>query len=144
MYSFHSMMFEWGFLIILIAMWTAWFFWVNGPSRIRKANESIEPSWEFSFRDMWKPMHLVLVMIAMIFFAMAAQSWYGPDTQAAISEMDDCDSLNEISARCGKAINDHDEAISTAWSLGTIGLLTLFGTAVKIERQNPVGINESE
>ena len=144
MYSFHSMMFEWGFLIILVAMWTTWFFWVNGPSRIRKANESEEPSWQFSFRDMWKPMHLVLVMVAMIFFAMAAQSWFGPDTQAAIAEMEDCDSLNEISARCGNAINDYDEAISTAWSLGTIGLLTVFGTVVRIERPKPARFTESE
>ena len=137
-------MFEWGFLIILVAMWTAWFFWVNGPSRIREANESEDSSWRFSFRDSWKPMHLVLVMVAMIFFAMALQSWYGPETQAAISEMEDCDSLNEISARCGKAINDYDEEISTAWSLGTLGLITLIGTAVRMERLKPVSFSESE
>jgi len=80
----------------------------------------------------------------LVFFAMAAHSWFGPAAQDAMTQMEDCDSLNEISERCGSAVRDHDEAISTAWSLGTIGLITLACTMIQVHRTDSSNQVESE
>ncbi len=142
MYDFHHMMFEWGFLLILVGMWTAWFFWAKGPSRITQTDAG--KGWRFSRREVWKPVHMGLVVLCLVFFAMAAHSWFGPEAQAAMTQMEDCDSLNEISDRCGSAVRDHDEAISTAWSLGTIGLITLACTMIQVHRTDSSNEAESE
>ena len=134
MYEFHKIMFEYGFLLILVGMWTAWFYWVGGPKRVREAAESETEGWKISFRQQWKSIHIGLIAIAIIMFILAASSWTGDETQSAISEIENCDSLNEISARCGQAIRNYDDAISTAWSLGTLGMLTIAGTSINIQR----------
>ena len=137
MYSFHRMMFEWGFLVILVAMWTVWFLWVGGPARVRSASEKTGDGWRLNPREIWKPWHFAIIALALVMFTFAAESWYGPETQAAITEMEDCDSLNEISARCGEAIIEYDDAISTAWSFTTLGLLAIAGTVIRIEKREP-------
>jgi hypothetical protein len=134
MYQFHKMMFEYGFLLILVGMWTAWFYWVGGPKRVREAAESETGGWAISFRQQWKSIHIGLIAVATVLFILAASSWTGDETQSAITEMEDCDSLNEISARCGEAMRNYDDAISTAWSLGTLGMLTIAGTSINIQR----------
>ena len=37
MWEFHYIVYEWGFLIILVLIWTCWFYFIGGPKRVRKA-----------------------------------------------------------------------------------------------------------
>ena len=53
MWAFHRHVYEWGFLVVLIGLWLAWFTWVGGPRRVKDRSMAGRDRWRITPRKAW-------------------------------------------------------------------------------------------
>lgn len=134
MHDFHTFVYEWGFLIILVIMWLIWFKWVNGGDRIKQEQLASENKWRFIYRKKWEPLQktAMICSILLILFAVTGVL-IDDDAMKAKETKDICEGLISDPAACGDANDRWAQEIQTAWSLATLGLLGIAVTVVSIE-----------
>lgn len=135
MWSFHEAVYTWGFLVVLVGMWLAWFIKFGGPARTLAATQHDPSPWRFQRRSSWQQRHWLLVGTAVLLFALAMTNIY--TNEEAINARDTlafCEFSSQLSSACGDAQLRWDDAIGYAWSLSALGLAVLVGTIVVIER----------
>ena len=64
MHDFHSFVYQWGFLIVLVIMWLIWFKWVNAGNLIRRENAAGNDKWKFIYRKEWSMLNKSVIVIA--------------------------------------------------------------------------------
>ena len=134
MWTFHTSVYKWGFMTVLLLMWLAWFKWVNAGKAIQRASEAESKSWLFAFRKEWKMLHKMLILISLLLIVGAATNiMLDPVAIEAKAEVDACSFNQIVSADCGKSQRAWDNAISESWSLASIGLLTIVATIITIK-----------
>jgi exosortase/archaeosortase family protein len=135
MHDFHLFIYQWGFLIVLILMWLAWFKWVNAGDMIRKEQMSSKGKWTFIYRNKWNNLHKVaLVASFLLIFGAFANVWLDEDAMNAKETADTCDYFSPGAESCGDARDDWAQEIQTSWSLATLGLVGIASTVVAIDR----------
>ena len=124
MWNFHTFVYKWGFLIVLLAMWLVWFRYVGGASRTLKASQEEKEQWRVVIRKRWEQKHVALLGIMLAFFAI---SWFwvnGNSTAMDAKNVIDFCAFSEMTnENCLRAQNTWDNAIQGAWSFAVLGLV---------------------
>ncbi len=133
-WQYHEAIYNWGFLVILVFMWLMWFWQVGGPERALKAKDNTD-KLQFSFRKSWAKIHFVILGFALLMLISSAYSvTTNNEAMEAKEILDFCSYSNIATNQCMAAQNNWDNAIETAWSLASIGLIMVAAVAVKITK----------
>jgi len=140
MWDWHTAVWKWGFLLVLVTMWVVWFWRFGGPARTLDASYGAPEEWRLIVRRKWAKQHIILVVLAVVLMAGAAYNvTSNEEAMQAKSTLDTCISLDLISADCGTAQNRWDDAIGYAWSLAALGLVAGLVGSVQFERPDEDG-----
>lgn len=140
MWQWHETVYQWGFLVVLVGMWLVWFMAYGGPSRTLKATQQASEPWRLRPRWSWQRHHFALIGGALVLFLLAfGNITTNEEAQEARDTMEACEFANLLSSECGSAQQRWDDAIGYAWSLSALGLLTVAGTGLVVERPLPDG-----
>ena len=136
MHDFHTFVYEWGFLIVLVIMWLIWFKWVNGGDRIKQEQLASENKWRFIYRKKWDPLQktAMLSSILLILFSVIGVV-IDDDAMEAKETKDMCEGLISDPVACGDANDKWAQEIQTSWSLATVGILGIAATIITIETE---------
>ena len=135
MYDFHSFFYQWGFLIILILMWLAWFKWVNAGDLIRKEQASSKNQWKFIYRKQWANIHKAALLISVLLVVSAFTNvLLDADAMAAKETVEMCDFYSSVAGDCADARDAWSQEIQSSWSLATLGMLGFACTIITIEK----------
>jgi hypothetical protein len=136
MWNWHTAVYEWGFLVVIVTMWLVWFWKVGGPTRTLDASIAPPGEWRLVIRRAWARHHLALVTVAALLLVVSVNNFTGNDAaNDAKSTMETCQFLDLSSSECTQAQKDYNQAIKSGWSLAALGLAVgLFGG---IEMQRP-------
>lgn len=140
MWNFHTAVYEWGFLVVLITMWLIWFWRVGGPARTLDASASTDELWRLQVRKVWESKHVAMIGIALVLIAFAAFNvTTNEEAMEAKETLDVCYFSELVTSECGQAQNRWDDAIGYAWSLSALSLVVIAGTTMTIERKDEHG-----
>ena len=136
MWEWHTAVYEWGFLVVLVGMWLVWFWRVGGPARTLDASSAPAEAWRLRMRTTWSTRHISLMVVALVLVVGGAYNVTNNDeANEAKSTLDTCQFLDLATSECTQAQKDWDKAIGSAWSLAAIGLLA--GVIGGVELQRP-------
>ncbi|MFQ3316912.1 MAG: exosortase/archaeosortase family protein [Candidatus Poseidoniaceae archaeon] len=143
MWEYHTAVYKWGFLLVLVTMWVVWFWKVGGPARTLDASVSDvagDEKWRLKFRNSWASKHYFLLIGALLLMMFAVHNvTSNEEAMAAKKTLDFCMFSELVSSDCGTAQNRWDDAIGYAWSLSALGLVILGATSVVIQRPDEEG-----
>jgi exosortase/archaeosortase family protein len=143
MWNFHTAVYKWGFLVVLVTMWVAWFWKVGGPARTLDASFSDvagDEKWRLKFRSKWESKHYYFLVGAVLLLLFAAHNvTSNEEAMDAKKTLDFCNFSELVSSDCGQAQNRWDDAIGYAWSLSALGLVVVGVTSVVIQRPDEEG-----
>ncbi len=135
MHDFHAFVYQWGFLIVLVLMWLAWFKWVNAGDLIREEQASSRGKWKFIYRKEWANLHKAALVISLVLVISAFTNVFLDDAAMAAKEtVDMCEFYSSVTGDCGDARDAWTQEIQTSWSLATLGLLGLACTIIAIDK----------
>tara|TARA_Y100000766_G_C18907354_1_gene606535 strand:- start:1611 stop:2663 length:1053 start_codon:yes stop_codon:yes gene_type:complete len=140
MWNFHTFVYQWGFLIVLLLMWLVWFKFIGGGSRALKASQEEKEQWRIIIRKRWGSKHYAFVGLMFAFFVIA-WFWVNGNTTAmdAKAVIDFCTFSDLTSPMCYEAQNTWDNAIQGAWSFAVLGLVIGAIGFYEIERKDEDG-----
>ena len=145
MWYFHKFVYEWGFMIVLLLMWLAWFLWVGGPKRVSASSIEAKGPWQFKWNNAWTNMHWATAIIGVILIVLAFETVL-TDSDFAVSRaaMNQCDAFEEVSQSCAAAEQNWNDELGYVWSLVTLGVLGLGYAVVDISRTKSNAKSSSE
>ncbi|MGA0380213.1 MAG: hypothetical protein ACO3NJ_05370, partial [Candidatus Poseidoniaceae archaeon] len=140
MWNFHTFVYQWGFLIVLLLMWLVWFKFIGGASRTMKASQEEKEQWRVVIRKRWEQKHFALIGVMVGFFGIA-WFWINGNSTAmdAKNVMDFCAFSDLTTPSCYEAQNTWDNAIQGAWSFAVLGLVLGAVGFYDIERKDSEG-----
>ena len=137
MHDFHSFVYQWGFLIVLVIMWLVWFKWVNAGDLIRKENEDGKDKWKFIYRKKWSQLNKAVLGIAILLIIGSFTNVLMDEKAMEAKEtVDMCEFYSSVTGKCGDARDVWAQEIQSSWSLATLGLLGIATTVITIENPN--------
>ena len=140
MWDWHTSVYEWGFLLVLVTMWVVWFWRVGGPARTLDASSAGPDKWRIQLRTTWEQKHILLIIGAIVLMIFALQNvTSNEEAMAAKETLDYCYFSELVSSECGQAQNRWDDAIGYAWSLSALGIVVLGATSMVIQRPDEDG-----
>jgi len=135
MHDFHTFVYQWGFLLLMIIIWLVWFKWVNAGSMIQKANAREKGKWKFAYRRSWENLHRVALAISIgLIIGAAGNIMLDDAAMEAKEKADACDYFDSVDKACGEARDLWGQEIQVTWSLVTLGLIGTTVTIVEIDR----------
>ena len=140
MWNFHTFVYQWGFLIVLLLMWLVWFKFIGGASRTMKASQEEKEQWRIVIRKRWEQKHFALIGVMLAFFGIA-WFWINGNSTAmdAKNVIDFCAFSDLTTPGCYEAQNTWDNAIQGAWSFAVLGLVLGAVGFYDIERKDSEG-----
>ena len=147
-WQYHENIYNWGFLIVLVFMWLIWYWQVRGSQRALPSVRR-KDKYQFAFRKSWKQFHVVILSFALLMLISSAYSVTSNEQAMEAKEiLDFCSYSNIATNQCMAAQNNWDNAIDTAWSLASIGLIMAASVIVHISKlevkESQNGESESE
>ncbi len=135
MHDFHSFVYQWGFLIVLVIMWLMWFKLVNAGNLIRRENAAGNDKWKFIYRKEWSMLNKSVIVIAALLVIGAFVNVLSDEKAMQAKEtVDMCEFYSSVTGECGEARDIWSQEIQTSWSLATLGMLGFAGTIITIEK----------
>ena len=140
MWNYHTFVYQWGFLIVLLLMWLVWFKFIGGASRTMKASQEEKEQWRIVIRKRWEQKHFLLISVMIAFFGIA-WFWVNGNSTAmdAKNVIDYCAFSDLTTPNCYEAQNTWDNAIQGAWSFSVLGLVLGAIGFYEIERKDSNG-----
>ena len=140
MWNFHTFVYQWGFLIVLLFMWLAWFKFIGGANKTMKAAQEEREQWRIVLRKRWEQKHFAFVGVMIAFFGIA-WFWVNGNSTAmdAKSVIDFCAFSDLTTPNCYEAQNTWNNAIQGAWSFAVLGLAIGTLGIYEIERKDSEG-----
>ena len=140
MWNYHTFVYQWGFLIVLLLMWLVWFKFIGGASSTMKASQEDKEQWRIVIRKRWEQKHVTFVGIMILFFGIA---WFWVNGNSAAMDaknvIDFCAFSDLTTPNCYEAQNTWDNAIQGAWSFAVLGLVIGTIGFYDIERKDSQG-----
>ena len=135
MWQFHIMVYEWLFLVVLLAMWLIWFKWIGASKSMKKAAARERYQWKFAWRSSWQKIHITVAVIGIGLIVLAILNiTTSQDAMDAKRLVDICSFQDLITSQCNDAQNDWNNQISSSWSMASIGMLALAGMGITISK----------
>ncbi len=135
MYDFHTFVYNWGQLIVIILMWLGWFKWVNAGKLILKEEALSKGKWTFIYRKSWSNLNKsVLAISVLLVLGAFANVYLDDDAMAARDTVEMCDFYSSVSGDCIDAKSTWSKEIDSSWSLATLGLLGFASTILAIDK----------
>ena len=135
MWQFHTFVYQWGFLFILVLMWLVWFMSIGGPKRISAASKEDRVPLRISFRQQWDGHHWVIIIIAFLLIGIAAETSLTDDAfNSAQRAQNNCTAIEEYSPGCAEAEKTWNDEVGYVWSMATLGFLGIVGTSLEFSR----------
>lgn len=140
MWNWHTFVWKYGFLLVIVSMWVAWFWRFGGPARTLDASVAGTDKWRLAFRKKWelKQFYILAGAVFLLLFAVYNVT-SNEEAMAAKETLDLCYFSELVTSECGQAQNRWDDAIGYAWSLSALSILALGFTGVVIERPDENG-----
>lgn len=133
-WQYHETIYNWGFLVVLVFMWLVWFWKVGGPERALEYKDN-QDKFQFAFRKSWGRVHFAILLLATLMLISSAYSVTTNDEAMEAKEILDFCAYSSIATnQCMAAQNNWDNAINTAWSLATLGLIMAAAVTIKIAK----------
>lgn len=133
-WQYHETIYNWGFLVVLVFMWLVWFWKVGGPERALESKDN-QDKFQFGFRKSWGKVHFAILLLAALMLISSAYSVTTNDEAMEAKEILDFCAYSSIATnQCMAAQNNWDNAINTAWSLATLGLIMAAAVTIKIAK----------
>ena len=133
-WQYHETIYNWGFLVVLVFMWLVWFWKVGGPERALESKDN-QDKFQFAFRKSWGKVHFAILLLAALMLISSAYSVTTNDEAMEAKEILDFCAYSSIATnQCMAAQNNWDNAINTAWSLATLGLIMAAAVTIKIAK----------
>ena len=133
-WQYHETIYNWGFLVVLVFMWLVWFWKVGGPERALESKDN-QDKFQFAFRKSWGRVHFAILLLATLMLISSAYSVTTNDEAMEAKEILDFCAYSSIATnQCMAAQNNWDNAINTAWSLATLGLIMAAAVTIKIAK----------
>ena len=133
-WQYHETIYNWGFLVILVFMWLIWFWKVGGPERALESKNN-KDKFQFSIRKSWNKVHFAILLFAGLMLISSAYSVTTNDEAMEAKEILDFCAYSSIATnQCMAAQNSWDNAIDTAWSLASIGLIMAASVTIKFNK----------
>ena len=126
MWEFHHFVQEWGYLIILVTLWTLWFFAIGGPSKVSNYGNDEVTNYKVEMRKSMSGVNVAMIMAALVLILVAVSSLlYDEEVQVSKDQVQFCESLpnDQRLPSCSTAENNWEQTKGKATSLLTIGLL---------------------
>ena len=126
MWQFHHFVQEWGHLLILVTLWTLWFFAIGGASRINKIESNVITNYKVCPRKNIQKIHVIFIMTAISLLLVGASSvLYDEEARIAKEQTEFCETLtpDERLPSCNTAENNWEQTKGKATSLITISIL---------------------
>jgi exosortase/archaeosortase family protein len=140
MWNFHTAVYEWGFLLVLVTMWVLWFWRFGGPARTLDASSAGTEKWRLKFRQSWSQTQFLLIAAAVLLMVFAVHNvTSNEEAMSAKETLDFCYFSELVTSECGQAQNRWDDAIGYAWSLSALGIVILGATSFVIQRPDEDG-----
>ena len=140
MWNFHTFVYQWGFLIVLLLMWLARFKFIGGANRTMKAAQEEKEQWRIILRKRWDQKHFAFIAVMIAFFGIA---WFWVNGNATAMDaknvIDFCAFSDLTTPNCYAAQNTWDNAIQGAWSFAILGLVIGTLGIYEIERKDSEG-----
>ena len=133
-WQYHETIYNWGFLVVLVFMWLVWFWKIGGPERALESKDN-QDKFQFGFRKSWGKVHFAILLLAALMLISSAYSVTTNDEAMEAKEILDFCAYSSIATnQCMAAQNNWDNAINTAWSLATLGLIMAVAVTIKIAK----------
>ena len=133
-WQYHETIYNWGFLVVLVFMWLVWFWKVGGPERALESKDN-QDKFQFGLRKSWGKVHFAILLLAALMLISSAYSVTTNDEAMEAKEILDFCAYSSIATnQCMAAQNNWDNAINTAWSLATLGLIMAAAVTIKIAK----------
>ena len=137
MWQFHTFVYQWGFLFVLVLMWLAWFIWIGGAKRVAAASREDRLPLRISVREQWGGHHWVIIIIAFLLIGIAVDTTLNDDVfNSAQRAQNNCTALEEYSPTCADAEKTWNDEVGFVWSMATLGLLGISGTILEFSRRD--------
>ena len=137
MWQFHTFVYQWGFLFVLVLMWLAWFIWIGGAKRVAAASREDRAPLRISVREEWGGHHWVIIIIAFLLIGIAVDTTLNDDAfNSAQRAQNNCTALEEYSPTCADAEKTWNDEVGSVWSMATLGLLGIGGTILEFTRRD--------
>ncbi len=135
MHDFHTFVYQWGFMIVLILMWLVWFKWVNAGKLILKEEALSKGKWKFVYRSSWSNFNKsVLAVSILLVFGAFANVYLDEDAMAARETAEMCEFYSSVAGDCIEAKSTWSKEIDSSWSLATLGLLGFASAIIAIDK----------
>jgi len=141
MWQFHETVYTWGFLVVLVGMWLAWFVRFGGPARTLAASKDDPSPWRFQRRTRFTQRHWSMMGAAAILILLGIG--HVSTNQEALDARDTlafCEFSSELSSTCSDAQIRWDDAIGYAWSLSALGIGLMAGPSSSLNVRCPTGL----
>lgn len=140
MWEYHTFVYKWGFLIVLLLMWIVWFRYIGAGSSTLQASQERKEQWRIIFRRRWSKLHYGL-LITMVTFFIISWMWVNANADATEAKevIDYCEFSELTTGVCIEAQANWDNAIQGAWSFAVLGLVLGTAGIYEIERKNESG-----
>ncbi len=133
-WQYHETIYNWGFLVVLVFMMLVWLWKVGGPERALESKDN-QDKFQFAFRKSWGKVHFAILLLAALMLISSAYSVTTNDEAMEAKEILDFCAYSSIATnQCMAAQNNWDNAINTAWSLATLGLIMAAAVTIKIAK----------
>ncbi len=143
MWEFHTFVYQWGFLIVLVIMWLVWFLWVGGPQRVTAASREVKSPLRVNLRREMNGMHWAFAIAGIILVAIALETVFTDDAfQSAQMANNNCTALEEYSPNCANAEESWNSEVGYVWSLATLGIIGIGAAVLDVSRLKIEGEEE--
>lgn len=124
MWTFHTAVYEWGFLVLLMGMWFAWFLAIGGPNRYQRRLD--EPAHGWGIRRTWEPAQLTIAGVGLVGILASMSGWaFNRELVNLRGSLQGCDFVEQVTTQCLVDRAAYDDAIGPWWSIGMLGLATV-------------------
>ena len=137
MWDFHNMVYEWGFLVVLVLMWLVWFKWTGADKAIL---ENKSKGWGLGWRKDWDKVSVAVLAIGSLMLAGAVMSIVTDEgAMQAWDENQACQAWSDLdSEACASQEKAWKEQIKDKWAFAGLGLFMVCTSIVKLDKPNSV------
>ena len=133
MWDFHTMVYEWGFLVVLVLMWLVWFKWAGAG---RGIIESETQGWGIGWRKDWNKVSIAVLSLGVLLLLGAVVSIVSDEgAMQAWDENRECQVWSDLDSNiCADEEQAWKEEIKDKWAFAGLGMFLSCASLIRIDK----------